>query len=108
MRVPRWRTMMPPARIASPPYTLTPRRFDSESRPLRELPPAFLCAMLVSCAGDRVDAKLGVALAMPLVLLVVLAPAHLEDAQLLAAAVRDDGRLDHRSGDGRAADADAG
>ena len=27
------------------PKSLTPRRFDSESRPLRVLPPAFLCAM---------------------------------------------------------------
>ena len=25
---------------------LTPRRFDSESRPVLELPPAFLCAMV--------------------------------------------------------------
>jgi hypothetical protein len=27
---------------------LTPSRLDSESRPLRELPPAFLCAMGVA------------------------------------------------------------
>src|SRR5207342_1330080 len=43
--VPRWRTMMLPARTVSLPNFFTPRRFDSESRPLREEPPAFLCAI---------------------------------------------------------------
>jgi hypothetical protein len=46
--VPRWRTMMLPALIVSPAYDLTPRRFDSESRPFLELPPAFLCAMVIA------------------------------------------------------------
>src|SRR5690606_29711555 len=45
--VPRWRMMMLPARTRSPPNFFTPRRFDSESRPLREEPPAFLCAMVL-------------------------------------------------------------
>src|SRR5207342_1597385 len=36
-----------PPRTASPPNFFTPRRFASESRPLREEPPAFLCA--ISC-----------------------------------------------------------
>src|SRR2546422_174927 len=100
MRVPRCRTMMPPARIASPPYTLTPSRLACESRPLRELPPAFLCAMIAFLAGDAVDQELGVALAVALVLLVMLAPPHLEDLHFLSAAVRDDRRLDCRAGDG--------
>src|SRR5690606_8836769 len=40
-----------PARTASPPNFFTPRRLDSESRPLRDEPPAFLCAMiLLLCA----------------------------------------------------------
>ncbi len=39
--VPRWRTMMLPETTASPPNFFTPRRFDSESRPLRDEPPAF-------------------------------------------------------------------
>src|SRR3954468_8501566 len=43
--VPRWRTMMLPASTASPPNFLTPRRRPALSRPLREDPPAFLCAM---------------------------------------------------------------
>ncbi len=44
---------------------------------------------------------------MPLVLLIVLAPAHLEDPDLLAAAVRDDGGLDRRARDDRLAEANA-
>src|SRR4249919_2356578 len=43
--VPRWRTMMFPARTACPPNLFTPRRLLSLSRPLRDEPPAFLCAM---------------------------------------------------------------
>src|SRR5689334_20209844 len=43
--VPRWRTMMLPARTFSPPNFFTPRRLLSLSRPLRDEPPAFLCAM---------------------------------------------------------------
>src|SRR5262245_64475314 len=37
--------MMLPARTRWPPVFLTPRRRPIESRPLREEPPAFLCAM---------------------------------------------------------------
>lgn len=33
--VPSWRMMMPPAFTGWPPYTLTPRRLDTESRPAR-------------------------------------------------------------------------
>src|SRR5205085_2356881 len=43
--VPRWRTMMLPARTLSLPNFFTPRRLLSLSRPLRDEPPAFLCAM---------------------------------------------------------------
>src|SRR3546814_17287113 len=39
---------MLPGTTASPPNFLTPRRRPAESRPLRELPPAFLCAMAQS------------------------------------------------------------
>src|SRR5258708_22473335 len=46
--VPRCRTMILPARHASPPNFFTPRRWPAESRPLRDDPPAFLCAMIVS------------------------------------------------------------
>src|SRR5690606_34869870 len=52
--VPRWRMRMLPARTRSPPNFFTPRRFDSESRPLREEPPAFLCAMvLLLCVHEE-------------------------------------------------------
>src|SRR5947209_5077568 len=56
---------------------------------------------------DAVDAKLGIALAVPLVLLVMLAPPHLEDFHFFAASVRDDGRLDRGAGNDRLPDAHA-
>src|SRR5436190_7241880 len=43
--VPRWRTMMVPAGTVCPPNAFTPSRLDSESRPLRDAPPPFLCAI---------------------------------------------------------------
>src|SRR5476649_1774694 len=52
-------------------------------------------------ADDAVDFQLGVALPMTLVLLVVLAPAHLEDRDLVAATVRDDRRGDDGPGNDR-------
>src|ERR1700733_5304415 len=36
---------MVPARTTSPVWRFTPRRFALESRPLRELPPPFLCSI---------------------------------------------------------------
>src|SRR6185437_3680303 len=44
--VPRWRTRMLPAMTLSPPNFLMPRRRPSVSRPFRDDPPAFLCAMV--------------------------------------------------------------
>src|SRR5690606_12200785 len=38
--------MMLPGMTCSPPYFFTPRRRPAESRPLRDEPPAFLCAMV--------------------------------------------------------------
>ena len=43
--VPRWRTMIPPPRIACPPKTFTPSRCALESRPFLEEPNPFLCAI---------------------------------------------------------------
>src|SRR3954453_14850758 len=85
--VPRWRTMIEPAEITCPPNTLTPSILGCESRPLRVEPPPFFCAMTEnsfdSPSGvDRTDLQLGVALAMTGVPLIVLAAAHLEDADL--------------------------
>ena len=60
--LPRWRMMMLPGMTAWPPDFLTPRRRPAESRPLRELPPAFLCAIRdyssVSCAAGAASASL--------------------------------------------------
>src|SRR6266568_3611735 len=44
--VPRWRAIMLPASTSSPPNIFSPRRCPAESRPLREDPPAFLCAII--------------------------------------------------------------
>src|SRR6476659_8278121 len=105
-RVPRWRTRIWPALTRSPPKTFTPRRFAWESRPFLELPPAFLCAMLLTL-NDVVDAQLGVGLPMPLRFLETLAAAKLEDLHLVAAAVAEHGGLDERAGDERRAHLDA-
>src|SRR5215472_1582964 len=44
-RVPRWRTMMVPPGTSCPPNALNPSRCEFESRPFRELPNPFLCAI---------------------------------------------------------------
>src|SRR5687768_2922434 len=96
--------MMLPAGTSSPPKVLTPRRFACESRPLRELPPAFLCAMFVdSLRSDSDDLDFGVVLAVPHRLAIVLAPAHLENAYLLAASVPDHLRRHRGAADERRA-----
>src|SRR4028119_1359273 len=43
--VPRWRAKMLPPSTRSPPNFFSPNRCDCESRPLRELPTPFLCAI---------------------------------------------------------------
>lgn len=56
--VPSCRMMMPPAFTGWPPYTLTPRRLDCESRPFLVLPAPFLCAAsmvrgVATCGSGR-------------------------------------------------------
>src|SRR5579875_1331490 len=51
--------MMLPGMTASPPNFLTPRRRPAVSRPLRDEPPAFLCAMSVSSGGNGFGLGLG-------------------------------------------------
>src|SRR6267378_3343802 len=64
-RVPTCRTRMLPGMTRSPPYTLTPRCCPGESRPLREEPCPFLCAMVATPSGGNAgDLDLGVGLAM--------------------------------------------
>src|SRR6186713_2587790 len=92
--VPRWRIRILPARTCSPPKRFTPSRLEWESRPLRVLPPAFLCAMSAkssknlskvgsgSACADVRHLDLGKRLTMSSLPHVVLAAAELDDADL--------------------------
>src|SRR5882724_1106536 len=90
--------MMLPALIDSPPYAFTPSIFGCESRPLREEPPAFFCAMSVQPSlkpipsADPIDLQFREVLPVAGVLLEVLAAPHLEDAQLRVPPMRQHGR----------------
>src|SRR3982751_347963 len=84
-RVPRWRTMISPPVTTSPAKTFTPSRCALESRPLRDDPRPFLCAI-----GDLRDADAGELLPVAVGLLVALLGLVLEDSDLLAALVGDD------------------
>src|SRR6516225_6821198 len=96
--------MMLPATTISPPNFLTPRRRPRLSRPLREEPPAFLCAIRHSFLMHRTagtpylgDAQHGLLLAMTLLAPIVVPPLLFEDDDLRCA-----GLLDDRSGNRRA------
>src|SRR3954462_3022796 len=90
-RGPRWRTMISPPVTAWPAKTLTPRRLALESRPLREEPRPFLCAISrVSLALDRSDADPREFLAVARAALVAALGLELEHAELGAAQVLDD------------------
>src|SRR5512132_2347341 len=69
-RVPRCRTIMLPAVTNCPPKRLTPSRWELESRPLRELPTPFLCAIALGLdLGDAHGAhRLPVSAVPPVVL----------------------------------------
>src|SRR5918999_615118 len=101
MRVPSWRIIILPARTVSPPNTLTPRRCPLLSRPLRELPPAFLCAILFSylaltiSAVDADDLERGLMLPVTSLAAVTLASLFLKNQYLLCF-----GLADNFSGDG--------
>src|SRR5690625_2552511 len=102
--------MMLPAVTACPPKSLTPRRRPAESRPLRELPPAFFCAIAsVSSAadGDVSDADARQILTMPQGTAIVLAALLLEDGDLLAASLLHDLCAHHGAGHGRRTDGHA-
>src|SRR5258705_10610230 len=87
--VPSWRMMMLPAMTFSPPYFFTPWNFGFESRPLRDEPTPFLCAISLT-ETDVVDFHFGEALPVSLLSRVVLPALHLEDDDLVAAAVAED------------------
>src|SRR6185437_11189358 len=103
--VPRWRRMMLPATTSWPPDFLMPRRRPSVSRPLRDEPPAFLCAMSGAPLGGR-DA--GHAQHRDMLAVAVLAPAVLpaallEDDDLVEPVLRDHRRGDRGARHGRGA-----
>src|SRR5262245_491126 len=72
--VPRWRTRMLPARTDSPPNFLTPRRRPAVSRPFRDEPPAFLCAIEPAPYNSESRRLCGIALRLGLGLLRLARP----------------------------------
>src|SRR5262249_5901507 len=88
-RVPRCRTIMEPPGTNWPPKTFTPSRCAFESRPFLELPNPFLCAIRYLCR-DLADLHLGVGLAVPDRLLVLLLALELEYQDPVSPAVADD------------------
>src|SRR5271165_4395424 len=93
--------MMLPGMTISPPNFFTPRRLPRLSRPLREEPPAFLCAichfLLVRRSVRAVylgDAQHGLQLPVTLLAAVVLPPFLLEDDDLGGAGLLDHGGAD--------------
>src|SRR4051812_15220972 len=74
---------MEPPVTNCPPKRFTPSICGLESRPLRELPTPFLCAMGLNL--DLGDAHRGGRLAVATVAPIVLAPLELHDHDLLAA-----------------------
>src|SRR5262245_20895214 len=99
---------MLPARTFWPPYRFTPNRRPSESRPLREEPPAFLCAMvllpsLFGSGDDLFDLDHRQVLAMAVLAPRILPAALLEDDQVRPARLLDDRAHDLGAGHGRLA-----
>src|SRR5437763_11872896 len=86
-RRPRWRTMMVPPLTRLPSCALTPSRCELLSRPLRELPCPFLCAINQPGPLDLNvrDADARVERAMTAGLTEALAALLLEDADFRAA-----------------------
>src|SRR5713226_3096852 len=101
--VPRWRTMMLPGTTISPPNFLTPSRRPALSRPLRDEPPAFLCAISnpprppvsLSCRkssawADLGDPQHGLMLAVAVLAAIIVPPLFLEDDDFVGAALLDE------------------
>src|SRR6185312_13460704 len=94
---------LPPA-IFSPPNSFTPSILGLESRPLREEPPAFLCAMVLFLAGrDREHFQLGEVLTVTALPMGVLAALFLEGDDFFALAMFDDFASDRGAGNQRRA-----
>src|SRR5215468_9778231 len=89
---PRWRTRISPPLTSCPPKRFTPKRCALESRPLRELPTPFLCAMTLHL--DLRDTDRGHDLPVPAVPAIILPPLELDDEDLGALLLDD-----HLAGD---------
>src|SRR4051794_29522765 len=95
---------MLPAEIAWPPNIFTPSLWPGESRPLREEPPAFLCAMiLVLARRDAGDLHHGEVRTRAALAMGVLAALLLERDHLRSAAVLQNLNFDARAGNKRGA-----
>src|SRR6201997_238555 len=102
--------MMLPGMTIWPPNFLTPSRRPALSRPLRDDPPAFLCAICLSCLGLRTvrasdvdNAQYGLQLAVSLLAPVVVPALLLEDDDLGRPPLLDHGSADQRAGNKRGA-----
>src|SRR5579883_1749448 len=95
--VPRCRTMMEPPGTSWPPKTLTPNRWELESRPFLELPSPFLCA-IGHLHHDVADLHFREVLAMSDGLLILLFALEFENQNLVALAGANDGALDGGAG----------
>src|SRR5204862_7301547 len=103
--------MMLPGSTISPPNFLTPSRRPALSRPLRDEPPAFLCAIMnflrrrllrrrsffLPGQTDLGDLQHGLMLAMAVLAPVVLPPLFLDHYDLVGAALLDQGGADQRA-----------
>src|SRR5437879_1032399 len=96
--------MILPGMTISPPNFLTPSRLPRLSRPLRDEPPAFLCAICCSfrgtragCASDFRDSQHRLLLAVTFLAPVIVPPFLLEDDDLGRSHL-----LDNGGGTGRA------
>src|SRR5258708_6849758 len=107
--------MIWPGTTISPPNFLTPSRLPRLSRPLRDEPPAFLCAICRSFlalrtvrAPDPGNAQHGLLLAMTLLTPIIVPPLFLEDDDLVGAPLLDDGGADRGTVQQRRAGRDLG
>src|SRR6185312_17389311 len=107
--------MILPGTTISPPNFLTPSRRPRLSRPLRDDPPAFLCAICCSYLGPRsastpdlADAQHGLLLAMPFLAPVVVPPLFLKDDDLGRPGLLDHSRADRGAVEKRGAGRDLG
>src|SRR5687767_8151178 len=97
--------MMLPGITISPPNFLTPSRRPALSRPLREEPPAFLCAISNPPAPPRSGAGMDLGdpqhrlvLAVAVLAAVIVPPLFLEDDDLVGAALLNEDRADRCAG----------